>query len=261
MNADSLLYKIWRIAYAPALYLLLDILIVWAVQSLLVSYGNLLPGSFLAVNLAAISSMVFLAVSILVLWNLYRKDMTILHDRWILSRPWCFALLALIGVLASHGLSILVSLLGIDRLAGDYSGIQDAVFAASPVLVVIQTVILAPLSEELLFRGLLYSRLRQYLKGFWLPALISSAAFGIFHFNLSQGIFAFLFGLLLCAVYEKFRNLWAPIALHVGGNLISVVLVFLGFDYPAVWTGVLVMAVTLAAAGFLYEVLVRRLHF
>ena len=75
--------------------------------------------------------------------------------------------------------------------------------------------------------------------------------------NLAQGVFAFLFGLLICAVYDKLQNLWAAIALHAGGNLISVVLVYTGFQYPSTWLYVTVMVLALAGAFALYYFLIR----
>lgn len=256
---DSVIYKLYMILYPLALYFLMDVLIVWAAEYLVSAFGAVNPGSFLAINAQAIAAVIFLIITIPVFYRIYRKDPVDVSE-WIYSKPGYFALLALIGILASHGLSALVTLIGVDSLAGNYSEIEETVFAASPVLVILQTVVLAPLSEELLFRGILYNRLRYYLKGFWLPALISSAIFGIYHFNLAQGIFAFLFGLLLCAVYDKIRNLWACIALHVGGNLVSVILIYIGFTYPEEWIFVVVMAVTLAAAWALYHFLIRPLR-
>ena len=100
-------------------------------------------------------------------------------------------------------------------------------------------------------------RLQNYLPGFWGPALISSAIFGIYHMNLAQGIFAFLFGLLICAVYDSMQNLWAAIALHAGGNLISVVLVYTGFQYPSDWMYVTAMILALLGAAALYWFLIR----
>ena len=260
MNLDrnSVLYKIWRILYPLILYFLMDVVIVWAVQEITLLTGAARPGSFLADNTPAISSVIFLLVSILVFFRIYQNDGLEISSQ-LYRKPQYFAVLVLIGILASHGLSGLISLVGIDRLAGDYSQIEATVFAASPVLVILQTVILAPLSEELLFRGILYSRLRKFPAGFWPAALISSALFGLYHFNLAQGIFAFLFGLLLCAVYDKTRNLWACISLHMGGNLISVILVYAEFTYPELWICILVCLAALAAGGALYYFLIRPL--
>lgn len=62
--------------------------------------------------------------------------------------------------------------------------------------------IAAPLSEELLFRGILFERLRMALPFFW-AALGSAAFFGLVHGNWAQGIYAALMGLILAWLYEK----------------------------------------------------------
>ena len=254
---DSIAYRIWRIVYPLLIYFLLDVLIVWLVQYLTVLLVNVTPDSFLGRNTPAIGAIIFLAVSIVVCYKIYQKDYNE-PSRWIYQHPGYFALLAVMGILASHGLSALISLISSTGMLGNYQEIEQNVFVASPVLVIVQTVILAPLSEELLFRGILYRRLQGYIHGFWGPALISSAIFGLYHMNLAQGIFAFIFGLFICAVYERIRNLWAAIALHAGGNLISVVLVYTGFQYPETWQYITAMVLALAAAGALFYLLIRR---
>ena len=256
MNKGDTAYKVWWIFYPLLLYFLLEVVIVRAAEALMAAYYGAQQGSWGASNIPTIAAIIFLVISIYVCYRIYQKNMLIPSD-WIYKHPLYLILLAGIGVLASHGLSAFISLINIDSIIGNYSEIESTVFIASPILVVAQTVILAPLSEELLFRGILYNRLRMTFNNFWAPALISSAIFGIYHFNLAQGLFAFLFGLLACAVYDKVNNLWAPIVLHAGGNLISVVLVYSGFVYPEVWVYVIVMILSLAAAWALYHFIIR----
>lgn len=256
MNENSIIYKIWRILYPLLLYFLMDTLIIWAVQAVASVLQADASYSFFTGNMGAIASIIFLVISIPVCYSIYKRDYNS-WAVWIYRKPAYFALLALIGVLASHGLSAAVSLLQIDQVAGDYSVIQSNIFSAGSVLVIVQTVILAPISEELLFRGIVYNRLRRYFGKFPLPALISSAIFGLYHFNLAQGIFAFLFGLLACAVYDKVRNLWSVIALHIGGNLISVVLIYTGWTYPSEGLYIAGMLAALAGASALYYFLIR----
>lgn len=78
----------------------------------------------------------------------------------------------------------------------------------------------APLAEELVFRAMLFRTLR---KGFcfWVAALISGAAFGIYHMNLVQGIYAGLLGLLLAWFYEKTNSLLGCYLFHFLFNLLN----------------------------------------
>jgi len=77
--------------------------------------------------------------------------------------------------------------------------------------------VLAPIGEELLFRGFLLRSLRPYGKRF---AILGSALFfGLFHGNLLQTPYAFLVGLLLGYVAMEYSISWA-VALHMFNNLV-----------------------------------------
>jgi len=76
---------------------------------------------------------------------------------------------------------------------------------------------LAPVSEELLFRGYVLRSLRPYGKRF---AILGSALlFGLFHGNLLQGPYAFLVGLILGYLACEYSIFWA-IMLHIFNNLV-----------------------------------------
>lgn len=82
----------------------------------------------------------------------------------------------------------------------------------------IVAVFLAPLAEEFIFRGFLFTKLRVRLS-IGVSMVISSILFAAIHFSISS-ITTFLFGLSLCIVFYKTRNLAIPILLHVFNNAI-----------------------------------------
>jgi membrane protease YdiL (CAAX protease family) len=88
-----------------------------------------------------------------------------------------------------------------------------------PVLVLVLSSILIPVTEEILFRGvLLPGLLRNYR-----PAVAigqSALLFGLIHFNPAQSLNAFFMGLLLGWVYYRSRSLWLCICLHSLHNLL-----------------------------------------
>ncbi|MBE6924947.1 MAG: CPBP family intramembrane metalloprotease [Ruminococcaceae bacterium] len=75
----------------------------------------------------------------------------------------------------------------------------------------------APISEEILFRGLILRRMEPYGKKFAIFA--SALLFGLFHGNLSQAPFAFCVGLVLGYVTLEHNIGWAMV-LHMFNNLI-----------------------------------------
>ena len=104
-----------------------------------------------------------------------------------------------------------------------FNDVADIIYSGGIVIQILATAVAAPLVEELLFRGLIYKRIRVLVKPVW-AAVISAAIFGLAHGNFIQFVYAFILGLLFASVYEKFKTIWIPVALHAGANLVSVVI-------------------------------------
>jgi len=87
--------------------------------------------------------------------------------------------------------------------------------------------ILVPFSEELFFRGAIYTWLRERAS-MWPAVLISAALFGLGHFD-SLGVVAasFVMGVVNAVVFEKTRSIWVPFAIHAANNSLAVILVYL----------------------------------
>lgn len=79
-------------------------------------------------------------------------------------------------------------------------------------------VLILPVCEELLFRGILFRALRPRLGGAW-AAVLSSALFALLHVN---PVGAMLFGFANVLLYTRTRSLWACMAAHALNNLIVV---------------------------------------
>ena len=86
------------------------------------------------------------------------------------------------------------------------------------VLMVIGVGILAPIAEELFFRGLLYDWFRQKTGVVW-GMVISSLLFGLAHYDsLAVVGSSFVMGLAMAIAVEKTRSLWIAIFMHVATN-------------------------------------------
>lgn len=93
------------------------------------------------------------------------------------------------------------------------------------------TVVVAPLGEELLFRGVLYPAIKR--AGYPRVALWgTSILFAAIHFNLPIFLPLLLLALLLVWLYEQTDNLLAPLAAHALFNAANLVIFFL-HDDPA----------------------------
>jgi len=93
------------------------------------------------------------------------------------------------------------------------------------VLVFIALVVIAPLAEELLMRGLLFGRLREQLP-FWPTALIVSAVFALAHWQFNVSIDTFILSMVLCFAREKTGTVYAGVLIHAVKNCVAFGLLF-----------------------------------
>ena len=89
------------------------------------------------------------------------------------------------------------------------------------VVGVLYGVILGPIAEELIFRGVTLYYTQKFTRRFWLANLVQATFFGVLHMNLVQGIYAAVLGMVLGWVYHRFRSLYASIWLHIFFNFLA----------------------------------------
>lgn len=83
--------------------------------------------------------------------------------------------------------------------------------------------IMAPVSEELLFRGIIQGELRRAMPE-WAAIVIQGLVFALFHMQPIQISYVILPGLLLGLAYAWTRSLWVPIIMHISFNFLGSVL-------------------------------------
>jgi membrane protease YdiL (CAAX protease family) len=87
--------------------------------------------------------------------------------------------------------------------------------------------LLAPISEELYFRGLLHGWFKSRRFALWLRVLLSSVLFGLAHFDsLAVVLSSFVLGVVNALFYECSKSLWIPIAMHILTNSLAVVVLY-----------------------------------
>ena len=93
------------------------------------------------------------------------------------------------------------------------------------MLAFVTLVVLAPIAEEVLFRGYLYGKLKGYVSGF-IAALVTSLLFAIAHFQLNVAIDVFILSLMLCGLRSLTGSIWAGVLLHMLKNMIAYYILF-----------------------------------
>ena len=116
-----------------------------------------------------------------------------------------------------HAVSIIIGFLAFmlpETVAAYEEMVESAGLTDYSLTWVFAVVILPPLVEETVFRGLILHYLKKGGARFWAANLIQAVLFGIYHGNLIQGIYAFCIGVLLGYLAERYGSLIIPVMIH-----------------------------------------------
>jgi membrane protease YdiL (CAAX protease family) len=130
-------------------------------------------------------------------------------------------LLAILAICSALSLNIIIGYTKLAELSPGFDAVSEAIYGSDLWVQILAVVISAPILEEFLVRGLIFKRMKRWSSPL-VAAIVSSALFGLIHLNLVQFVYAFLLGMMLALVYEKFENIWAPILFHLVANAVSI---------------------------------------
>ena len=137
------------------------------------------------------------------------------------------AVWGILGWLAGTAVSVVVVLvLEALNLEATPQTAEQALAAIEPWLAIPAIVVVAPIAEEAFFRGVVFNAwLRE--AGRRIAYIGSAVLFGVIHLNLVAFVPIVVLGFILAYVYERTRNLWAPIVVHAVFNGINVAIFYL----------------------------------
>ena len=125
------------------------------------------------------------------------------------------------------------------------------------VLITVATVLVAPLVEEIIFRGLILSRLNRVLPG-WLAVLLSALLFGVCHGQAVWMAYAFVLGVIFGFFALRSHSIWPSLCAHILFNGIGQIAVYVPETDAAVslfYLGLLGCGAVLCIAVFLFRAL------
>ena len=227
------IYKVWRIVYPILLHLGISTVVVSGLIIFAAVIEGLvsLPGGMSVYDLVN-DQMVLLtgiadAVVVPVAWLFLRADE---KKRKAGRREICslkrnkmgivqILLIALLAIGIAQAVNFLIALIPYEDAV--YEETSEQMFYQTGLIMQLAVIgVIGPISEELIFRGLVFRRIRDY-GGFLPAALISGLVFGVYHGNITQGIFATIMGILFAMIYEHYGTIWAPIAAHIANNILA----------------------------------------
>ena len=132
------------------------------------------------------------------------------------------------GAVLSPGLYLVVTLVLAalpDAWTQSYGDAASSIGTGS-VIGVISVTLVAPVVEEIIFRGLIMTRLSRVMPG-WLAVVLSAAVFGVCHGHPVWASYAFVLGVLYGFVALRAGSIWPSILGHVVFNAIGQVFTLL----------------------------------
>lgn len=185
----------------------------------------------LMTTLTALSWAVTLAIGLGGPYLLFKQRVT-LEDIGLHRLPsWAEIGLGVAGYIASTIVAAIVVYLialavpGFDSSQAQNVGFSDLFFRYEYVVAFLTLVVIAPIVEEVFFRGYLYNRLKRYIPT-WVAILAVSLLFGAAHGQLNVGIMTFVMSIFLCLLRDLTGSLWPAIVMHMTRNGIAFSLLF-----------------------------------
>lgn len=212
--------------YGSADIIFTTFLVLWFLTNIVGSANRVIELNTHMLIVGAIFSLLLIAIVLSFLILRARNPLDLFGLRGVgfthnLSAACVGLLAAMPAVYFIHSLCLL--LLGADaepqpllQFLAQNSSLQDR------LLLIVTALVLAPVAEELIFRGYVFGVLRRYT-GRWWAMVVSALVFSAIHAHIPSLAGLFVLAVALTLVYEGTGSLWAPILMHSLFNGITVV--------------------------------------
>lgn len=125
----------------------------------------------------------------------------------------------LLAASSSVGLNILLALTGLAQSSVAYQDVARQQYSVAFGAGAFLFGLISPVTEEIVFRGLIYNRMRRYCPAV-AAIVLSGLLFGVYHGNLVQGLYGSCMGIFLAYTYERLHSFYIPCLFHATANLV-----------------------------------------
>ena len=267
MREYGIVRRIWRVIYPALLYLLISGIIggiVAAVNTISMMTEMLTSGEPLDILKLLETTMKYITDNALLISLLgYIAAVIVFIPVWIKTRKryprWNggkFSVpVALCSAFAAIGLNVVLSaIIGVTGLVEklpSYEVVMDVITGGSLPLQIIAVGLVAPVVEELCFRGITLSRMSG--TKIWLAIAVQAVLFGLMHMNLLQSSYAALLGVFLGFITVRYRSVVYAVIAHIAFNLFSVLVSMVKSETVTIIIGIAVIVTTAASIAGLIK--------
>lgn len=212
-------YKIWQVIFPIGMYYVVSSLVYFLLGLFI---GNE-PETYM------MRQMLCGACTIPVTWSFYREiqkmeDVVYGREKTFINRRmvWNVVLSLLTGAMFGVAVNNFIAMTPLIQASEGFYEANSSFFAGGIVFELLGSCLVIPIAEELLYRGVVFKRLR-LLFGVLPAILLSALIFGLMHGNIVQLLYAGILGLLLAYLMQSTGKLYAPILGHIAANVMAVV--------------------------------------
>lgn len=170
-------------------------------------------------------------ITLLILLLIYKKDIktypTVKKELDLKTLLYGSLFIMAVGIISGYLMDFIDYLF--PSFGSGYDKIENMLTNSYFISVFASTCVLAPIMEEIMFRGIILNNLLSK-RSIWYSIIISSLIFGLIHMNLLQGTNAFILGLALSIAFIKTRNIYVCMFGHFLNNLIAIVSTYTNFS-------------------------------
>lgn len=131
---------------------------------------------------------------------------------------WYVLFTVILAASSSLGLNVLLALTRLVESSASYQDVAQQQYGVIFGVGMILFGLISPITEEIVFRGLIFNRLRRYFPHM-AAVVVSGVLFGIYHGNLVQGLYGGCMGILMAYLYERMHSFFIPCLFHATANL------------------------------------------
>lgn len=205
-------------------------------------------------DMATMTSLAMVASTLVMMWHLLHFKYVDLSKDKFRGVGWQVMLVSVVFVFAAmYVLNLLIEQIGLPN-----SNEEAFIAMSRNPLGLLSIALLAPILEELLFRGAIEGYLLREWRSPWGAIVVSSLIFGVVHMNPAQIPFAFLLGMMFGWLYYRTGSLLPGVVGHVLNNSVAAVNMILYGDATLeeqvqdevmmwAWAGIAVVAFLLSA--------------
>ena len=181
--------------------------------------ATLISRFVMPMDMATMTSLAMVASTLAMAWHLLHFNYVDLkHDKYRKMSWQTLGVSAVLVMATTYILNVIIEQMGVpNTMEETFIAMSNNPFGFLTIA------LLAPILEELLFRGAIENHLLQQWKNPWVGIVVSSLIFGVIHMNPAQIPFAFLMGMMFGWLYYRTGSLLPGIIGHVLNNSIAAV--------------------------------------